>query len=36
MEDLTPNDFGWILDGKSLAVKWFEGLQVPQELENVD
>ena len=35
-EDLTPIDFGWILDGKFLAIKWFEGLQVPQELENVD
>ena len=36
MEDLTPIDFGWILDGKFQAIKWFEGLQVPQELENVD
>ena len=35
-EDLTPIDFGWILDGKFLAIKWFEGLQVPQELQNVD
>ena len=24
------------MDGKFLAIKWFEGLQVPQELENVD
>ena len=36
-EDLnTPIDFGWILDGKLLAIKWFEGLQTPQDLENVD
>ena len=25
-EDLTLIDFGWILDGKFLAFKWFEGL----------
>ena len=24
------------MDGKFLAIKWFEGLQVPHELENVD
>ena len=24
------------MDGKLLAAKWFEGLQVPQELENAD
>ena len=35
-EDLTPIDYGWILDGKCLAVKWFERMQVPQELEYVD
>ena len=36
-EDLnTPIDFGWILDGTLLAIKWFEGLQTPQDLENVD
>ena len=35
-EDLTAIDFGWILGGKFLAITWFEGLQVPQELENVD
>ena len=35
-EDLTPIGFGFILDGKFLAIKWFEGLQVRQELENVD
>ena len=35
-EDLTPIDFSWILNGKFLAIKWFEGLQVPQEFENVD
>ena len=29
-------DFGWILDGQFLAIKWFEGLQVPHEVENVD
>ena len=35
-EDLTPMDFGWILDGQFLATKWLEGLQVPHEVENVD
>ena len=43
-EELTPIDFGgidwidfdWILGEKFLAVTWFEGLQVPQELKNVD
>ena len=35
-EDLAPINFGWILDGQFLAIKWFEGLQVPQELQNVD
>ena len=35
-EDLTPIDFGWILDRNFLAIKWFERLQVPQKLENVD
>ena len=25
-----------VLDGKFLAIKWFEGLQAPQELKNVD
>ena len=36
MEDRTPIDFGSILDGKFLVIKWFKRLQVPKQLENVD
>ena len=35
-EDRTPIDFGSILDGKFLVIKWFERLQVPKQLEIVD
>ena len=35
-ENLTSTDFGWILDETFLAIKRFEGPQVPQELDNAD
>ena len=37
MYKLTPIDYGWILsnDGNFLSVKWFEGQQVPKEIDEI-
>ena len=37
MYELTPIDYGWkLLRGSNLLTdKWFEGQQVPQEIEDV-
>lgn len=36
MTDITPLDYGWKLsdDHARLTIKWFEGEQIPADIEN--
>ena len=38
MYELTPIDYDWILskDGNFLSIKWFEGEQVPTEIDEIE